>query len=70
MSALKSDLRHDLAGESKAIKDYGIRKREAKGTGVVSDLSEIQNDEKDHHKILTKAINGLKACAPGSGHCK
>ena len=68
--ALKRDLKHDLVGESKAIKDYGVRKREAKGTGVVSDISEIQNDEKSHHKILTKVLKGLQSCAPGSGKCK
>jgi rubrerythrin len=69
MNALKSDLRHDLAGETKAIKDYGTRKREAKGTGIASKLNEIQSDEKDHHKILSKALKGLKSCTPGSGHC-
>jgi rubrerythrin len=59
--ALKPKLQKDLAGETKAIKDYGQRIKQAKGTPVAKTLGEIQRDEKDHHKKLLKALSGLKS---------
>lgn len=62
--ALQAHLKQDQRDESKAIKGYGLRKHEAKGTGLSSMLTEIQNDEKDHHAKLTKALQGLKSASP------
>lgn len=62
---LKAHLAADKADEASAIKTYGKHKREAKGSGLTSMLSEIQDDEKDHHKKLSKALSGLRNAKPG-----
>jgi rubrerythrin len=64
MMNLKPKLQYDLRGETKAIKDYGQRIKQAKGTPIAKTLEEIQEDEKDHHKKLISALAGLKATTP------
>jgi rubrerythrin len=59
--SIKPKLQKDLAGETKAIKDYSQRIQQAKGTPVAKTLEEIRRDEKDHHKKLIKALAGLKS---------
>lgn len=57
--SLTTQIKKDLAGEKKAIKDYGQRKATADSTGkphLASKLAEIQDDEKDHRGILTKVL--------------
>ena len=64
--ALTSKLQRDLAGERKAIHDYGQRKEEARAAGkpgLSSSLAEIQGDEKDHKRKLTNSLKGLHAAA-------
>ena len=61
---LASKLKADKADEIKAIGDYGERIRQAKGRGIASKLKEIQNDEKDHRKVLSKVLSGLKNATP------
>lgn len=61
---LKSHLAADKVDEASAIKAYSRRRREARGSGLTSMLSEIQNDEKDHHRKLSKALQGLAAAHP------
>jgi rubrerythrin len=62
--AMRSELLKDLAGETKAIKDYGVRKKEAAGTPLAKILAEIQKDEQDHHRRLLKALEGLNGARP------
>lgn len=57
--ALKTALRRDLAGEQKAIRDYGQRQQQTKGA-LKRSLHEIQGDEKDHARILKRAIKRKK----------
>ena len=57
---LKSKLQFDIRGEEKAIKDYGERLQQAKGSGAFRDIQEIHSDEKDHKRRLQKALKGLK----------
>lgn len=62
--AIKHGLKRDLAGEKKAIKDYGTRKSQAKDAGMhgmAAHMDEIQSDEKDHRQILSTILRGLKS---------
>ena len=60
MHNLKHKLEYDIRGEEKAIRDYGQRIKQAKGSGIVDDLEEIHTDEKDHKRRLQRALKGLK----------
>ncbi len=62
--SLKPKIEFDIRGESKAIKDYGQRIKQAKGTPLAKTLEEIRRDEKDHHKKLVKVLAGLKSATP------
>ncbi len=55
MNKVSVKLKEDLAGERKAIKDYGVRVKQTAGTKTASKLREIREDEKDH-KFKLKQI--------------
>ena len=63
--ALKDKLMADKQGEAKAIMDYTARIAQTKGSPLSPKLHEIRSDEKDHHRILTNAIRGLKSATNG-----
>lgn len=53
----KNLLRKDIKGEDKAISDYGKRKKQI--PKLKSIFSEIQNDERDHKRKLTKGLKEM-----------
>lgn len=57
----KDGIKYDIRGEEKAIRDYGERIRQSKGTGVTRTLTHIQGEEKEHKRELTQALQGLKS---------
>lgn len=57
---LRAKLKEDREDEAEGIANYGKRAQQARGTGLSPMLEEIQEDEKGHHKRLSKAIKGLK----------
>lgn len=62
MNKLRVSLKQDLAGEHKAIKDYGTRIKQTAGTKIAGTLKEIQGDEKDHKSKLRNILmtRGMK----------
>lgn len=62
--ALKEGLKRDIAGEVKAIKDYGQRIKQAKGSGVTPTLKHIRGEEREHKTELSGALSGLKNAKP------
>jgi len=61
MSTLRAELKKDLAGEAKAIRDYTKR---AKDAGLSardkSIIQEIIKDEKSHHGLLTRMLERMR----------
>jgi rubrerythrin len=55
---MKAHLEADAADEQKAINTYG--KRQVQHPKLASMYSEMQSDEKDHNRRLTKVLQGLK----------
>jgi rubrerythrin len=61
---LWATLRKDLAGEKKAVVDYGKRLKQVNGTKLAPIITEIQSDEQDHERLLKQSLRGLKASKP------
>jgi len=59
--ALKDKLEDDREDEDEAITLYGKRKRQTKGAGLSPMYNEMQDDEKDHKRKLSKALAGLRS---------
>lgn len=61
MSELKEQIRKDLAGEAKAIRDY---KKRATTPGITRKekmtIFEIRRDEMDHHRLLKGLLKKMK----------
>lgn len=55
MNKVTLKLKQDLAGEHKAVKDYGERIKQTAGTPASKKLREIQGEEK-HHKSELKQL--------------
>lgn len=63
--SLKKNLMADKAGETQAIQNYTDRIHQTAGTPLEPKLREIRGDERDHHRILTNAIKGLRKATNG-----
>lgn len=55
MADVKAGLQRDLAGEHEAIRTYGTRERQTKGS-VRQTVRHIRREEREHAKKLTGAI--------------
>ena len=63
---LDQKLDKDLKGEYKAIRDYSARGQQLKAAGRTGDadkIGEIEKDEHDHKRILTKMTEEQEMCA-------
>jgi len=61
MSTLRADLKKDLAGEVKAIRDYTKRAGDARlSVRDKSIIQEILKDEKSHYGLITRMLERIK----------
>jgi rubrerythrin len=59
---MEKELKKDLKGENEAIETYGTRKKEHPKLAPM--YNEMQDDEKDHKRKLSKVLSGLKSAKP------